>query len=117
MAKIIIALYVLTTSAALIILKLGAKTGSPIAILSNKLHFSVTPYTILGIGLYGVSFLIYVHLISKYDLGYIIPLTAAFVYILIFVASYFIFKEVFTPLKILGIFLIISGLVFLNLKK
>jgi drug/metabolite transporter (DMT)-like permease len=117
MSKIIISVYILTTSLALIVLKLGAKAGPLVNYLDNKLHLNITPYTIIGILLYGLSFLIYIYLISKYDLGYIIPLTTAFVYIIIFTASFFIFKEVFTALKITGILLIISGLVFLNLKK
>jgi drug/metabolite transporter (DMT)-like permease len=116
-SKVIIALYVLATSSALIVLKLGTKTGAPVRFLDNKLQFNFTPYTITGIALYGVSFLLYVYLISKYDLGYIIPLTTAFVYIAIFTASFFVFKEVFTATKILGIALIVAGLLFLNLKK
>lgn len=117
MAKIIIALYVLATSAALVVLKLGAKTGAPADYVGGRLHFHITPYTLGGVVLYGISFLIYIYLISKYDLGYIIPLTTALVYVLIFTASYFIFKELFTPFKIIGILLILTGLVFLNLKK
>lgn len=116
MSKLIIALYVLATSAALVVLKLGAKEGAPFQILNGKPHLNITPYTITGILLYGISFLIYVYLISKYDLGYIIPLTTALVYVLIFTASFAIFKESFTALKITGIAFIVMGLVFLNLK-
>lgn len=67
--------------------------------------------------MYGISFLLYVYLISKHDLGYIIPVTAAFVYVIVFTASYFIFDETFTAAKIAGIVMILSGLIFLNLGK
>ncbi len=117
MTKIIIALYVAATSAALVVIKLGTKHGAPLSYLENKLHFNINPLVILGIFLYGISFLLYIYLISKFDLGYIIPLTTALVYIVIFTASYLIFKEVFTATKILGIALIVTGLVFLNLKR
>lgn len=117
MGKILIGLYVLFTSAALVILKLGAKTGPPIQYLHNRLQFNITPYAISGIILYGASFILYIYLISKYDLGYIIPLTTALVYIIIFTASFTIFKETYTIYKILGISLIVIGLLFLNLKK
>jgi drug/metabolite transporter (DMT)-like permease len=117
LSKIIISLYILTTSAALVVLKLGAKSGAPVQFLDGKLHFNITPYTILGVLLYGVSFLLYIYLISRYDLGYIIPLTTAFVYVLIFFASFAIFNEVFTVTKVIGIVLIVAGLAFLNLKK
>jgi multidrug transporter EmrE-like cation transporter len=117
MAKALIALYILTTSSALIALKWGSSSGSPIQVVNSKLHLNLNPYVIVGIALYGTSFLLYTFLISKYDLGYIIPLTTAFVYVLIFFASFFIFKELFTVFKITGIFLILMGIVLLNLKK
>lgn len=106
-----------TTSLALVALKWGSKNGAPLHYIDNKLQTNLNFYTISGIALYGFSFAIYIYLISKYDLGYIIPLTTALVYILIFSASYFIFNEVFTAVKIAGIALIIVGLVLLNLKK
>ena len=117
MSKLLIALYVIITSLALIVIKLSSKESSPISVINNKLHFNISLLAITGIMLYGISFMLYMYLISKFDLGYIIPLTAAFVYILIFTASYFIFKESFTIMKIIGIALIVLGLIFLNLKK
>ena len=117
MQKVILALYVATTSLALIILKLGTSTGPPLSILEGKPHLNINLYTGTGIFLFGISFLTYTYLISRFDLGYIIPLTAAFVYIIVFTASYFIFKETFTATKIVGIALIVGGLIFLNLNK
>jgi multidrug transporter EmrE-like cation transporter len=116
-SKFIIGLFVTLTSSALIVLKLGTKNGAPIQYLDNKLHLNVNPTIVLGITLYGLSFLTYMYLLSKYDLGYIIPLTTALVYMIIFVASYLIFKETFTILKIVGITLIMVGLMLLNIKK
>jgi drug/metabolite transporter (DMT)-like permease len=115
--KILITLYIVTTSLALILLKQGSKTGALVAYIGNKLHFNFNAFTLSGIALYGISFAVYTYLISRYELGYIIPLTAAFVYLVIFTASFFVFKESFTATKIIGIALIILGLTFLNLKK
>lgn len=116
MAKIILALYVATTSLGLITLKLGTTNGLPVSYVQDKLHFNFNFYAVTGVILYGLSFVLYLYLISKYDLGYIIPLTTALVYIVIFIASAVVFKEVFTATKIVGIALIIIGLIFLNLK-
>jgi drug/metabolite transporter (DMT)-like permease len=116
-SRIIIALYVIASSAALVVLKLGTKSGAPISLAENKIHLNLTPYALIGIFLYGTSFLLYMYLISKFDLGYIIPLTTALIYIIIFSASFIIFKESFTTFKIIGIVLIVLGLVFLNIKK
>lgn len=118
MAKILITLYILTTSSALIALKWGTKASALIhQSAEHKLQLNLNPYAIAGIILYGASFLIYTYLISKYDLGYIIPLTTALVYVVIFGASFFIFNESFTPLKILAISLIVIGASLLNVKS
>ncbi len=117
MSKLILALYVLTTSAGLIILKLGTKNGLPLSFANGKLHLNFNAVAIGGIILYGLSFILYMWLIAKNDLGYIIPLTTALVYIIIFVASYLVFRETFTITKILGVTFIISGLILLNFNK
>jgi drug/metabolite transporter (DMT)-like permease len=115
-SKFIIALYVLATSGALVLIKLGSKTGAPVSLSSGKLAFNLNLVILAGGLLYGISFLLYMFLISKNDLGYIVPLTTAFVYILIFLASFLIFKESFTALKIFAIALIVGGVILLNLK-
>lgn len=117
LSKFVLAAYVLATSAGLVVLKIGATSGLPISFVDSKLQFNLNPYSILGIVLYGVSFLLYIYLISKFSLGYIIPLTTALVYVLIFVASFVIFKESFTATKVAAIALIICGLVLLNVSK
>jgi small multidrug resistance pump len=119
LSKILIAVYVICSSFALIAVKLGTRHGSgaPISFVNGRVHLNLSPYVILGVFLYGTSFLLYMYLISKYDLGYIVPLTTAFIYVIIFLASALIFNEVFTALKIAGIVFITIGLALLNLKS
>jgi drug/metabolite transporter (DMT)-like permease len=117
MSNIILIIYALTSSLGLVLLKLGSKTGAPISFVDHKLQFNLGFYAISGVILYGLSFLIYTYLISKNDLGYIIPVSTALVYIFIFAASFIIFKETFTAIKIAGIFFILGGLILLNLSK
>lgn len=117
MTKIIIAIYVLITSSALIVLKLSSTKGHALKLFDKSLPLNLNVYTVLGVFLYGISFVLYYYLISKYDLGFIIPLATAFIYILIFIASFLIFKEVFTTLKIVGIALILCGIIFLSLNR
>lgn len=116
MTKLILPLYVAATSLGLIFLKLGTTDSLPISYVQNKLQFNLNFYAISGVILYVLSFLLYLYLISKNDLGYIIPLTTALVYIVIFIASAVVFKEVFTVTKVMGIALIVLGLILLNLK-
>jgi multidrug transporter EmrE-like cation transporter len=116
LSKLIITLYVLTTSGALVLIKLGSNGGALVSFAGSKLVFNFNLVMVMGGLLYATSFLLYMFLISKHDLGYIVPLTTGLVYILIFVASFFIFKESFTAMKIFAIALIIVGVILLNLK-
>ncbi len=116
MATLILVLYILSTSTGLILLKYGAKSGLPISFIGGKISLNFNTFVIIGLFLYVVSFLLYIYLISKNDLGYIIPLASAFVYVAIFTGSYFVFHETFNAFKIVGIGLIISGIVMLSLR-
>lgn len=117
MIQFLVAVYILATSSALISLKLGSADGAPLSFINGRLHLNITPFAVLGIFLYGFSFLLYMYLISKLDLGYIIPITTAFVYVIIFTASFLLFKESFSPTKLLAITLILGGIILLNIKK
>lgn len=117
MSILLILFYVLSTSSGLVLLKLGTVSGLQISFINNSLKFNLNPTAVAGILLYGISFLLYIYLISKFDLGFIIPLTIGIVYVLIFIASFVIFHEVFTVTKIIAITLIIGGLILLNLNK
>lgn len=116
-ANIILLIYALTSSAGLVFLKIGSKDGAPVSIVDGKFHFNLGVMIVLGILLYAFSFVIYTYLVSKNDLGYIIPVSTALVYIFIFLASFLIFKEVFTAVKIVGILLILTGVILLNVNK
>jgi len=114
---ILIGAYVCSTAFGLVLLKLGTTTGLPISFVENSIKFNFNLLSFSGFFLYGVSFLLYIYLLSKFNLGFVIPLTTALVYVLIFIASFVIFKESFSAIKIFAITLILSGVVILNLNK
>jgi len=116
MEKLIIALYVLTTASGLVLLKLGTNGASFVSLVDGRLSWNIGLLSVMGIFLYGISFLLYIYLISKFNLGFIIPLTTGLVYILIFIASFVVFKESFTATKIAAIVLIVTGVILLNLN-
>jgi len=117
MSNLLIAAYALSTSLALVFLKLGSQSAALIAIVDNKLNLNLNLYNLSGIILYVTSFLIYTFLISKFELGYIIPLVTALVYVLVFIASFTIFKESFSTIKVIAIGLILIGIILLNTNK
>lgn len=117
MNYILLFVYVITTALGLVFIKLGTTSGLPIAIVENSIKLNLNLQSVAGLILYGLSFLLYIYLLSKFDLGFVIPLTTALVYILIFIASFIIFKESFTAMKIAAIVLIMAGVVMLNINK
>lgn len=118
MANLLILLYVAAASLGLIFVKLGTEHAAlPLRFVEGKLYLSFNGFVFAGIFLYGVSFLVYMYLLSRFDLGYIIPLTTALVYTVILCASFFVFHEAFTFIKIVGVTLILAGVILLNLNK
>lgn len=116
-SNIALIMYVLATSLGLIFVKLGTSDGLPVKLVDGRLSFNINFYVVSGIVLYAASFLLYIYLISRNDLGYIIPVTTALVYTLIFLGSFFIFHESFTVVKVAAIALIMAGVILLNLQK
>ena len=116
-SNLILVIYAATSSAGLIFLKMGSEEGPLVSISNGRLHFNPDPLVFLGVFLYGLSFIIYTYLVSKNDLGYIVPISTALVYVFIFIGSFIIFKEAFTAIKVAGIALILIGVLLLNISK
>ena len=116
MKWIIIIIYSLLSNGGLIAISYGAKKGTMINLSKGYFDIGLSFYSILGFLMYVFSFLIYIVLISKYNLSYIIPLTTAISYIIIFIASAFFLKEPLTVLHIAGYFIIILGVILINIK-
>lgn len=55
-------------------------------------------------------------MVRKFDLTYIMPIVTGISQILIIIAGLTIFKEHITKFGIIGIFLVIIGIVMLNIK-
>ncbi|OFI07748.1 putative 4-amino-4-deoxy-L-arabinose-phosphoundecaprenol flippase subunit ArnF [Clostridium acetireducens DSM 10703] len=67
----------------------------------------------LGITSYGVSFLIWIKVLSKVELSYAYPFVSLG-YVLIMIFSYLVFKENITYLRIIGVVFIIIGVIFIS---
>jgi len=113
----LIAIYVLLTVGGLVLLKLGTGGNPIVSFAGNGITWNIGIVSLLGLFCYGVSFLLYMFLISKFDLGYIVPLATGLVYILVFVASFLVFKESISIIKIIAATLIIAGVILLNIES
>ena len=82
---------------------------------SETIRLAVTnPYLIVGLSCAVLGLICWLFVLSKFDLSYISPLGAV-LYIIIAILSYLVFGEPMTTLKIVGIGVIVSGCVLINL--
>lgn len=63
-----------------------------------------------GIISYGISFLLWIKVLSKVELSYAYPMVSLG-YVLVMIFSYFFFKENITPIRILGVAFIMIGVI------
>ncbi|MBA5850439.1 EamA family transporter [Clostridium sp. cel8] len=68
---------------------------------------------VLGIVSYGLSFLIWIKVLSKVDLSYAYPMVSIG-YIITMLFSYFLFKENISFIRIIGVVFIIIGVILIS---
>jgi drug/metabolite transporter (DMT)-like permease len=80
-------------------------------ILLSLANLLKTPYIILGFCFYGVSAIFWLQVLSKMEFSMAFPLVSL-TYIFALIIGRFVFHEVVTMSRILGVLLICSGLFF-----
>lgn len=116
MDKIYIAIYLILTVSGLTLVKLGSHGAPLVSKTGDKFAWNLGPLVALGVIAYGLSFLLFMWLVSRMQLSFLIPLTAALVQILIFIVAIVFFKESITLVKLLAFTLIVVGIVLLQIK-
>lgn len=96
--------YVLLSSTGLVIFKLGTN-GIGFTILG----VNITIKMLIGMFCYGMSFLLWLYIVSKVNLTIAMPFSVAIVNTLVVVESCIVLKEKITMPQTIGIFLIIIG--------
>lgn len=99
------------------LIKLGGSANMKTIFTIPFVNMHISPVTLLGVLAYGISFLLYIVLLTRFDLSFISPLLVAFVYVLLMFTAWLFFKESFTPLKIVGCSFILIGVIFVILKR
>lgn len=109
--------YIISAVAGSTLIKYGSLAGSKALFTIPIVNMGVSLITLLGIVAYGLSFLTYIVLLTRFDLSFISPLLIAFVYILLMVTAFVIFKENVTFYKILGCSLILIGIILILVRQ
>lgn len=116
MKYLIMLVYVVFSAGGIVCFKLGSKQALEVSLTSSIFSITLSWISILGICLYVCSFLIYMGLVSKYDLSYLIPVISGAVYIVTLLAAIIIFKENIQFYQIIGILFVLVGMVLMNIK-
>lgn len=97
-----------------ILVKVGAnRIGTVNLDLKSFIAIATDIYLILGVLLFGTSFILWIKVLTNNELSYVYPMVSLS-YIIIAVASRFLFNEALTINKIAGIGAIILGICFIN---
>ncbi len=111
---ILCAIYIFFSVSGLTLIKMGSNmTGEGIVLPFINISLSIC--TIFGIMCYGISFCLYLGVVSSFDLGFIIPIVGGVVNICILLVSFFLLKEKLTVNMIVGAVIVIVGIVIMNL--
>lgn len=105
-------LYAVVANVGLVIMKIGTSKINSDSFLNGILNF---PF-ITGFLMSVISFGLYIYLIAKLNLTYVIPMTSALSFLIIFFTSILILKEQISLLQGIGFFTILLGIILLNLK-
>lgn len=114
---ILIVVYIILTIAGVVLFKLGTQKDFLVSIATGVFTLKISLMSIIGLVCYLCSFLMYMFLISKFDLTYIVPVTTGIVQVATFVLAIMIFKESVTISKVVATGLILMGVILLNIKK
>ncbi|MBO0419478.1 hypothetical protein DFR54_1056 [Vagococcus fluvialis] len=110
---ILFLVYVILSSSGIILFKLGSAELS-IKMVSNQLNMNFPMMSILGLMCYLISFILWMIIISKSDVSYIVPLGLGLTNVLILVGSMVVLKESINVYGIIGIVMILGGTLLIN---
>ena len=116
MQKILMMVYVLFSVSGVVCFKLGSSITLAVELTNTFFSIKISWLSVAGLALYVISFLIYMVLVSKNDLSYLVPVMTGAVYLMTLLSSVVIFKENLQFLHVVGSALILIGLVLMNCK-
>lgn len=116
MNKVLFVIYVILSSSGLILFKLGTNNAN-IHFNLFGLGLDISFKMIIGILCYGLSFLLWLYLVSKINLTIAMPLSVALVNTLVVIGSCLFLNEKINFTQGLGIFIIILGVSLISWRR
>ena len=109
---ILIGVYVILNSCGQLLIKMGTLELPPITGIMDLLNLKL----ISGIGLFGMSFITWIYILSKNNLSYAFPFAVGLGYMMVIFLSIFVLKEAATYLQLIGISLVWIGIILMSVN-
>ena len=117
MVYILIGIYILCSALGLVLMKYGINKNFSLNVNMKAIHFEISVISLFGIILYIISFLLSLIIMSKSDIMFFYPISAGMIYVLICVIGVVFLHEAVSIKQWIGIALILSGVVFINIGR
>jgi len=103
-----------------VLLKKGMGSMGPLTLTAGQLgniiwRMATNPYVVVGLGIYALGTLFWLLALSRVDLSFAYPF-ASLSYVLMLIASWQLFKEDISVMRILGTCVICAGVVLISLS-
>lgn len=115
MKIVMVLIYLVLTIAGLILYKKGTNQDFLINISNNALNIKLSLMSIAGLVCYLCSFCMYMLILPKFDLTYIMPIMSAISSVSIYVLSIFVLKETVNAYGIVGAIVTVIGIFIINM--
>ncbi len=117
-ALIYILISVINGAIGQLLLKKGMSTMGPITLSLGEIgtllwKMGTNPFVVTGLGIYALSTVIWLAALSRVDLSYAYPFVSLS-YVIMLIASWFLFHENITPLRLLGTLVIVVGVLLVS---
>ena len=113
---VLFAVYVLMSATGLYMIKTGT-AGAGADIQNRVFSVQIPLRLLLGFAVYVCSFLLSVYIISRMDLSVFYPVGTGAILVMTCLSGHFLLKERITSPQMIGIALILTGVVVVNLKR
>ena len=107
-------IYVILSTSGLILFKLGS-SHLTLGFQNSIFSMNISLITLLGMMCYLISFVLWMIIIGKSEVSYIVPLGVACTNVAVLLSSYFILNETISLNTVIGAALIIIGVIVLSL--
>ena len=88
----------------------GGISGQKSHLISEILKVATSPMILIGLSLYGLSFLIWLRVLTFNDLSKSYPIFAAIVFLMTTIGSIIFLKENISLVRVLGMIIMLSGI-------